>query len=203
MKILHIDSSSNLLENSHSRQLSAELVTQLLHANPEAKVDRLDVHKAQLAHIGTNIIEAWAPDGERDSALEALASRSKALVEQLKSADVLVIGSPMYNFSVPSTLKAWIDHVAIARQTFKYTDDGPVGLLEGKKAFIVLSSGGVYSKGPAASAEHLESYLRAVLAFMGITDVATVRAEGMASGPENAENAMQAARARIGELAKA
>ena len=131
--------------------------------------------------------------------LAETAARSKTLIDELKAADVLIIGSPMYNFTVPSTLKSWIDHVAIAGQTFQYTPTGPKGLLEGK-AYLALSSGGVYSQGPFSAVEHLGTYLIAILGFLGIKDVEVVRAEGVAYGPEQDEAAMASAHERIGML---
>lgn len=193
MNILHLDASASPHEESHTRRLSALLVDRL----KASAVVYHDLADMQLPHIGTNIRDAWVSEGERDSALDELAARSKKLIAELHAADIVVIGSPMYNFSVPSTLKAWIDHVAVARQTFRYTENGPEGLLEGKKAYLVLSSGGVYSEGPAASSDHVDTYLRTVLAFMGITDVTTIRAEGVALGPEQEKVAMQQASAKI------
>lgn len=128
--------------------------------------------------------------------------RSSMLVEELKAADTIVIGSPMYNFSVPSTLKSWIDHVAIARQTFRYTENGPEGLLTGKRAYLILSAGGVHSQPAQAESEFLDSYLRAVLRFLGITDVHTVWAEGTAMSPQASEAAMTSARDHIGGLVR-
>ena len=112
---------------------------------------------------------------------------------------MVVVGSPMYNFSVPSTLKAWIDHVAIAGQTFSYTADGARGLLTGK-AYLVLSSGGIYSQGPFASYDHLSTYLETIFRFLGIADVEIIRAEGIAYGPEQDQAAMAKAAAQIGSL---
>ena len=199
MNILHIDASASDAATSHSRRLSAELVNGLTAANPDASVVYRDVTIDPLPHVDTTIRQAWAPDGEKDASLTATAARSKVLVDELKAADVVVIGSPMYNFSVPSTLKAWIDHVAIAGQTFRYTPTGPEGLLTGK-AYLALSSGGVYSQGPFAAAEHLATYLTAILGFLGIRDVEVVRAEGVAYGPEQDEAAMTAAQERIDAL---
>ena len=135
----------------------------------------------------------------KDASLSATAARSKALVDELKAADVVVIGSPMYNFTVPSTLKSWIDHIAIAGQTFRYSPTGAEGLLNGK-AYLALSSGGVYSQGPFAAAEHLATYLTAILGFLGIRDVEVVRAEGIAYGPEQDKAAMASAKERIATL---
>lgn len=127
MHILHIDSSASDGVTSHSRRLSAELVEKLKAANAGATVTYRDVAKDRLPHVDMTIRQAWSPEGEKDSALSETAARTKAAVDELKAADVLVIGSPMYNFSVPSTLKSWIDHVVIAGQTFGYTESGPKG----------------------------------------------------------------------------
>nr|WP_174297140.1 FMN-dependent NADH-azoreductase [Sphingomonas bacterium] len=202
MKILHIDASASDGDASHSRRLSAELVEKLKAANPGASVVYRDVAAEQLPHVDMTIRQAWQPEGEKDSSLTATAKRSKELVDELKASDVVVIGSPMYNFTVPSTLKAWIDHVAIAGQTFQYTPTGPKGLLTGK-GYLALSSGGVYSQGPAAASEHLGTYLVAVLGFLGIGDVEIVRAEGVAFGPEQDQAAMASAKERIGTLVAA
>ncbi len=202
MNILHIDASASDAAASHSRRLSAELVDRLKGANPGASVIYRDVVADRLPHVDMTIRQAWMPEGQKDAALTATMNRSKELVDELKAADILVIGSPMYNFSVPSTLKAWIDHVSIAGQTFKYTASGAEGQLKGK-AYLVLSSGGVYSQGPFAVNEHLATYLKAILGFLGISDVEVVRAEGIAYGPEQDAAAMAAARTQIGTLAAA
>ena len=202
MNILHIDASASDAATSHSRRLSAELVEQLKAANPGASVTYRDVAADRLPHVDTTIREAWTPEGEGDAALADTAARSKRLVDELKAADVVVIGSPMYNFTVPSTLKAWIDHVAIAGQTFRFTSSGAEGLLSGK-AYLALSSGGIYSQGPFAGVEHLGTYLSAVLQFLGITPVEIVRAEGVAYGPEQDKAAMASAQERIAALAAA
>ena len=199
MNILHIDASASDAATSHSRRLSAELVAKLKAANPGATVAYRDLVVERLPHVDMTIRQAWMPDGEKAPALSQTMARSKQLVDELKAADTLVIGSPMYNFTVPSTLKAWIDHVAIAGQTFKYTPNGPQGLLAGK-AYLALSSGGIYSQGPFAANEHLATYLTAVLGFLGFRDIETVRAEGVAYGPDQDAAAMSAARTQIGTL---
>ena len=199
MNILHIDASASDAAASHSRRLSAALVERLKAANPDAAVVYRDVTVDTQPHVDLTIRQAWTPDGEGDASLAATAARSKALVDELKAADVVVIGSPMYNFTVPSTLKSWIDHVAIAGQTFRYSPTGAEGLLKGK-AYLALSSGGVYSQGPFAAAEHLATYLTAILGFMGIRDVEVVRAEGIAYGPEQDKAAMASAQERIDTL---
>ena len=202
MNILHLDASASDAATSHTRRLSAELVAKLKAANPGAQVTYRDLAAEPLPHVDMTIRQAWTPEGEKDASLAATAARSKAVIEELKAADILVIGSPMYNFTVPSTLKAWIDHVAIAGQTFKYSENGPKGLLTGK-AYLALSSGGIYSQGPYAPAEHLGSYLKSILGFLGIADVEIIRAEGVAYGPDKDKAAMEAAQERIGALVAA
>ena len=199
MNILHIDASASDAAASHSRRLSAELVDGLKAANPGASVVYRDLVVDRLPHVDMTIRQAWAPEGEKDASLTSTMARSRELVDELKAADVIVIGSPMYNFTVPSTLKAWIDHVAIAGQTFKYTATGPQGLLTGK-TYLALSSGGVYSQGPFVPNEHLATYLTALLGFLGISDIEVVRAEGVAYGPEQDAAAMSAARTQIEAL---
>ncbi len=199
MNILHIDASASDAATSHSRRLSSALVGKLKAANPAASVVYRDVAVDRLPHVDMTIRQAWMPEGEKDGLLTATATRSKAVVDELKAADILVIGSPMYNFSVPSTLKTWIDHIAIAGQTFQYTPSGAKGLLTGK-AYLALSSGGVYSEGPFAAVEHLATYLTAILGFLGISEVEVVRAEGVAYGPEQDRAAMASAHERIGTL---
>lgn len=202
MHILHIDSSASDSVTSHSRRLSAELVAKLRAANPGATVTYRDVAKDRLPHVDMTIRQAWTPDGAKDAAFSETAARSKAAVDELKAADVVVIGAPMYNFTVPSTLKSWIDHISIAGQTFQYTAEGPKGLLTGK-AYLALSSGGIYSQGSFAANEHLATYLTAILNFIGIKEVEVVRAEGVAYGPDQDKAAMASAQERIETLVAA
>jgi FMN-dependent NADH-azoreductase len=202
MNILHIDASASDSEASHTRRLSKELVERLKTNNPDATVVYRDLVVDQLPHVDMTIRHAWMPENSEDPAFAATLGRSKSLVEELKAADVLVIGSPMYNFTVPSTLKAWIDHVSIAGQTFSYTAEGPRGLLTGK-AYLVLSSGGVYSQGPFAANDHLATYLEAILRFLGISDIETIRAEGIAYGPDQDQAAMESASEQIDAVSAA
>ena len=120
-----------------------------------------------------------------------------ALVEELLAADVVVIGAPMYNFGISSQLKAWIDRIAVAGKTFRYTENGVEGLAKGKQVIIASSRGGVYVEGPFAAFDHQETYLRAVLGFIGVTDLTFVRAEGVAISPENKEQALKSAQSSI------
>ncbi|WP_294261971.1 FMN-dependent NADH-azoreductase [uncultured Sphingomonas sp.] len=200
MNILHIDASASDSTTSHTRRLSSELVTRLAAADPDATIVYRDLVANPLPHVDMAIRDAWTGEDSNDTKLAEAKSRSKALVDELKAADVVVIGSPMYNFTVPSTLKAWVDHVAIAGQTFSYTAEGPHGLLSGK-VYLVLSSGGIYSHGPFAAHDHLSTYLTAIFNFLGIQDVEVIRAEGVAYGPEQDRAAMASALQKIAAIA--
>ena len=140
------------------------------------------------------------PTEKRTVQQTAAASHADRLIEEVEAADVIVLAAPMYNFSVPSTLKAWIDHVARAGRTFNYTEKGPVGLLTGKKVFVVTARGGVYSEGPAKSFDFHEPYLRAVLGFLGLNDVTFVYVEGLAVSSDSATAGLAKARERIATL---
>jgi FMN-dependent NADH-azoreductase len=185
VKILHIDSSV-LGEASASRVLSREIVSRLKDQNPAAQVKYLDLAADSLPHLtGASLAKADQTEAARDA--EAMSD--------LLAADVIVVGAPMYNFSIPSQLKAWIDRVVVAGKTFRYTESGPEGLAKGKRAFIAVSRGSVYA--PGSPAEFAESYLKHVLGFIGITDVEFIRAEGLGLSPEHREKGMNAALATI------
>src|SRR3569833_2988561 len=172
MKVLHIDSSI-LGDNSASRVLSREIVAKLQAEHPEAEVQHVDLAASTLPHMS----------GRSLAQLDADESAQNAQVlSDFLAADVIVVGAPMYNFSIPSQLKAWIDRVVVAGKTFRYGANGAEGLVaKGKKVFIASSRGGFYQPGsPAAALEHHESYLKGVLAFIGLDDVTVGRAEGIA-----------------------
>ena len=202
MTILHIDSSI-LGDYSVSRVLSAAIVASQQALRPDAKVVYRDLAKDESRHLSGAHLAAFQGAAVTDAALGADLAAGAAYIDDLFAADVIVIGAPMYNFSIPSQLKAWIDRVCVAGKTFKYGPNGPEGLLpSGKKAFIGVSRGGVYSGGgPAAFLEHQESYLKGVLGFIGVADVTVVRAEGLNLGPEAKEAAISDAKARIAALA--
>ncbi|MCP8895525.1 FMN-dependent NADH-azoreductase [Shinella daejeonensis] len=179
MKTLHIDSGI-LGENSVSRRLTAAAVAQLRAENSEMTVLYRDLVARPLAHLsGTHLAAANAPAAEVDADTAADVAESHAVLEEFLAADTIVIGAPMYNFSLPSQLKAWIDRIAVAGKTFRYTADGPEGLAKGKRVIILSTRGGLYSVGPASAMDHQESYLRTVFGFIGIDDVQIVRAEGL------------------------
>lgn len=178
-QILMIESSPRGTESA-SRQLTRSLRERLEAAHPEAKFLERDLTANPLPHLDHPTIKAiFAKDqAETASAKEAL-RLSDDLTEELLSSDLLVLASPMWNFGLPSSLKAWIDHIVRPGKTFRYTGDGAEGLARGKKAILVLSSGGVFSAGPWKAWDTVEPYLKLILGFIGITDVQTVRAEGM------------------------
>jgi FMN-dependent NADH-azoreductase len=194
MKLLHIDSSI-LGENSVSRQLTLSIVNKLKQDNPALITTYRDLAEQPLEHLSAaHLVGA---ENASDALKQDLENGAAALDEFL-GADILVIGAPMYNFSVSSQLKAWIDRVAVAGKTFRYTEKGPEGLAGGKQVFIVSSRGGIYSEGsPQALVDHQEPFLRAVLNFMGITDINYIRAEGVAMGPDHRQKALDNAQQTI------
>jgi FMN-dependent NADH-azoreductase len=201
MQLLHIDSSV-LGTNSASRALSAEIVVKQIALHPGINVVRRDLAADAASHLSSAHLAAWQGAAIEDDDLGADLAKGGAYLEELLAADIIVIGAPMYNFSIPSQLKAWIDRVVVAGKTFRYGANGAEGLLKNKKVFIASSRGNVYAAGsPAAAFEHHESYLTGVLSFIGLTDVTIVRAEGLAFGPEAKEAAMLKARANIAAMA--
>jgi FMN-dependent NADH-azoreductase len=190
--LLHIDSGL-FSDASQSNQLSQTFVAEFQQANPETRVIRRDLAASALPHLDAGIVSAFmTPAADRDAGQQEAAARSDQAIAELQQADVLVIGLPMYNFSLPSTLKAWIDHVARAGITFRYTDSGPEGLLQGKQAFILAARGGLYRDN---GNDHQIPYIKQILAFMGITDVTVIDAEGLNLGEEPKQQALNGARA--------
>ena len=185
MQLLHIDSAITGAQ-SVSRQLTAQTVDAWRASHPQVHVQYLDLAADAPAHYTA---DAMAPRTGQTAELSAAQQRENAvserLVSQFLAADVVVIGAPMYTFSIPSQLKAWIDRIAQPRRTFQYTAQGVEGLAKGKTVVIVSSRGGVYSTSEGGRAmEHQESYLRTVMGFFGVTDVRVVRAEGVGQGEE-------------------
>lgn len=197
MQLLHIDSAITG-DQSVSRQLTAGTVAAWVAAHPGTKVQHLDLAADVVPHLSADALgfrtgQAAATEVQRQE--NAL---SEALVSQFLAADVVVIGAPLYNFSVPTQLKAWIDRIAQVGRTFTYTDKGPQGLAGGKTVIVALTRGGVYSTSEGGRAmEHQESYLQTVLGFLGITDVRFVRAEGVAMGPDAKAQALTVAEGEI------
>jgi FMN-dependent NADH-azoreductase len=201
MNILHLDSSI-LGTHSVSRQLTAEVVQQLRAADASAGVTYRDLAADPVPVSDAALLAArTTPAAQRSADQAARVQRADAVVAELLAADVLVIGAPMYNFSIPSQLKAWIDLVSVAGVTFRYGPDGAEGLLTGKRAVIVATAGGQHAGRPSGRAH--ADYLQLLLAFLGVTDVRVISAEGLAMGPGVREPALASARTRVAEIAAA
>ncbi|QWF17018.1 FMN-dependent NADH-azoreductase [Lysobacter capsici] len=197
MNILHIDSSI-LEDQSVSRKLSAAIVAKLTAMEPAARVVYRDLNRSPLPQLST--ANAMA----RNPAAPAETDEVRALhlaLAQVLDADTLVIGAPMYNFSVPAPLKSWLDALAIPGKTFSYETGVPQGLLGAKRVIVASSRGGIYApQSPMAALEHHESYLRAFFGFLGVTRLEFVRAEGMNMGAEHAQNAVAGALEQVAQL---
>ncbi|QQN61885.1 FMN-dependent NADH-azoreductase [Bradyrhizobium diazoefficiens] len=192
MKLLHLDSSV-LGPHSVSRQVSAAIVDRLRQATPSLDLVYRDLTQIPLAHLSGSHLAA-AQGAPAPAELGPDLAASAAVLDEFLAADIVVIGAPMYNFTIPSQLKAWIDRVLVAGKTFKYGANGPEGLAGGKRVIVAISRGGYYGPGtPAASLEHLETYLRGVFAFMGITSPEFIVADGIQVGPEHREKALAGA----------
>jgi FMN-dependent NADH-azoreductase len=187
MKLLHIDASA-LGDHSVSRTLSAAIVARFQAAGPDMDVEHLDLDASPLPHL-TAASLAGADPVEAD--------RARAVLDGFLAADVIVIGVPMYNFGIPSTLKAWIDRIAVAGRTFRYTANGAEGLAGGKRVILAIAQGGVHA--PGSACDFQESYLRFLFGFLGIQDIEVVRAQGVNLSPETREKAMNDALAALPE----
>jgi FMN-dependent NADH-azoreductase len=202
MKILHIDSSP-LADASVSRLLTKSIVTALTETHPGLEATHLDLAETPPPPLTGELIQVvkFRNLDTLNAAQREELARTDHLVDQFLAADVVVIGAPMYNFSLPTQLKAWIDRVSQAGRTFRYTETGPVGLAGGRKVIIASARGGLYAGTPyEAALDHQEAYLRAVLGFWGVTDIAVIRAEGVAMGPEARAKALEAAEREIATL---
>ena len=200
MQLLHVDSSI-LGGNSVSRTLSAEIVEREKAQSPGLQVVYRDLAERPLQHIsGSHLSAAQAEFVKLPSALQQDLEQGQAALDEFLAADIVVIGAPMYNFSIPSQLKAWIDRLAVAGKTFRYGAAGPEGLAGGKKVIIASSRGGMYGEDtPTAGLDHQEKYLASVFHFFGITDITFIRAEGLAITDQRGR-AMQSARQAIATL---
>jgi FMN-dependent NADH-azoreductase len=198
MKLLHIDSSI-LGTHSATRELGAALVSSWRRRQPNLEVQHVDLAREPLGDMtGALIAARSAPPVAASAELQLGIERSERALADFLAADVIVVGAPMYNFSVPTQLKAWIDRIAVAGKTFRYTEKGPEGLARGKKIIVVSARGGMYGAGsPAAALDFQENYLRGVFAFLGVTDVEFVRAEGLNFGPAQREQSMAEAHGAI------
>lgn len=201
MKLLHVDSSI-LGTGSVSRQLTAEVVAEWLKNYPDTTVEYLDLAMDAPSHFGADGLDikfgAQASPTEAQRYENAVSER---LLTQFLESDIVVVGAPLYNFNIPTQLKAWIDRLAQPGRTFKYTDNGSVGLVPDKTVIVVSSRGGIYSTSESGRAmEHQESYLKVIFGFFGITDLRIVRAEGTAMGEGPKAAALRSARADIAHI---
>ena len=195
MNILHVTSSGRG-SVSYSNRVAANVLNELTARNPGATVTVRDLARDPLPHIGDDFVAATrSAAGPQTGEQRALLARSDELVDELLAADVIVIAAPMINFTIPSNLKAWIDYVARAGRTFRYSEKGPEGLVTGKQVIIVPARGGIYAAGNAMDFQ--VPYLKSVLGFLGMTDVEVLEVEGTAYGPDAAENAVTAATAKL------
>jgi FMN-dependent NADH-azoreductase len=200
MKLLHLDSSI-LGGNSASRQLSAATVTQLIKATPGLDVVYRDLAGEPLSHLSGEHLAATQGAVPESPAMQKDVTASQAALDEFLSADIVVIGAPMYNFTIPSQLKAWIDRIVAAGKTFRYGPAGVEGLAGNKRVIIAISRGGFYGAGtPAAALEHVETYLRGVFGFIGVTNIEIVAAEGLKVSPEQREKSIHDALQVISEL---
>jgi len=178
-QILIVESSPRGLESA-SRKLTEKLRQRLKAQYPNARFIERDLVKDQIPHLDQLTLKALSTkDPSEAESLKEFARLSDRLIDELQTSDLVVIASPMWNFGIPSSLKAWIDQVVRAGKTFRYVPDGVEGLAKGKRAILALASGGVFTEGPWMPWDSVEPYLRQILSFIGINDVQTVRAQGM------------------------
>jgi FMN-dependent NADH-azoreductase len=193
MKLLHVDASI-LGASSASRQLSSAVVERLRRATPDLQITYRDLAADPLWHLsGAHLAAAQGASSESAELRQDVAT-GRAVLDEFLAADIVVIGAPMYNFTIPSQLKAWIDRIVVAGKTFRYGASGPEGLAGNKRVVIAISRGGLYGPGaPAAALEHLESYLRGIFSFIGVRDPEFIIAEGLLLGPQQREKSIQSA----------
>lgn len=188
--ILHIISSPRG-ENSFSVKLGNAIVEKIEAANPGSTVKVTDLTTSALPHISaSHLASFFTPEEQRTPDNKEIIRESEEAIADIQNADIIVIGTPLYNFGIPSTLKAWIDHIMRSGITFRYSENGPEGLLKNKKLYIAMASGGIYSEGPTALYDFATPYLKGVFAFLGITDIEIYRVEGT-SVPDVMEHALE------------
>jgi FMN-dependent NADH-azoreductase len=197
-RVLVIESSARQ-QGSVSRELTQQFIANWQAAHPADQIQIRDVAAEPVPHLDATLLGGWmTPSEQQTEAEKAALALSNQLTDELLAADVLVLAAPMYNFAIPSTLKAWLDHVLRAGVTFKYTETGPQGLLTGKRAFVLTARGGIYA---GSGLDHQEPYLRQALAFIGIHDVQFIHAEGLNLGAEFSEKGLAQAKAKLAEVA--
>jgi FMN-dependent NADH-azoreductase len=195
-------SSSLSGDASQSRLIASEFIDRWREFRPGTTVVERELTADSIPHLSLAAFTAsMTPADTRDGAERQASALADTLIEEVEAADVIVLTAPMYNFSIPSTLKAWIDHITRAGRTFSYGAAGAKGLLKGRKVFIITGRGGIYSNdSPAKGMDFQEPYLRAMLGFLGLTDVTFIRVEGLNISPEAAASGIERARKAIGAL---
>ncbi|MCF6137501.1 FMN-dependent NADH-azoreductase [Pseudalkalibacillus berkeleyi] len=198
-EVLYITANPKSVEESLGLAVGEEFIQAYREENPEDEIIRLDLYDYDIPYIDTDVFNGWGKlqQGQEFDLLspdeQDKVRRINVLTEQFKNADKYVFVTPLWNFSVPPKMKAYIDTVSIAGSTFKYTENGPVGLLEGKKALHIQARGGIYSEGPAADLEMGDRYIKAVMGFLGVTDTDSIIIEGHAFMPDKLEEIKGAA----------
>ena len=193
MKLLHIDSSV-LGPHSVSRQVSAAIVDRLRQTTPGLDIVYRDLTATPLSHLSGLHLAAAQGAVQPDASLQQDLANGQAVLDEFLAADIVVLGAPMYNFTIPSQLKAWIDRIVVAGKTFTYGANGPQGLAGNKRVIVAISRGGFYGADtPMAALEHLETYLRGVFGFIGVTNLELISADGIQIGPEYREKALASA----------
>jgi len=201
MKNILLIQSSPSGSKSYSQRVAESIVNEIKDRYPGTKITFRHLAEDPLPHVGPAFVSALSAKPEELTAAESKAlALSDALIEELRTADIIVLAAPMHNFGIPSTLKAWIDHVVRAGRTFTYSQGKPDGLLKDKRLILVLASGGIYSDGPMKQLDFTEPYLRTVLGFVGLSDIEVVRVEGVAMSTIGAEKAVATATAHSREI---
>ncbi|GGE06645.1 FMN-dependent NADH-azoreductase 2 [Marinithermofilum abyssi] len=207
-KVLYITANPKTEDQSYSLSIGKAFIDAYRQANPQDEIIELNLYQTDIPYIDTDVFSGWGKL-QQGTAFDQLSADEKKkvsaierLTEQFIDADKYVFVTPMWNFSIPPKMKAYIDTICIAGKTFKYTEEGPVGLMTGKKAVHIQARGGIYSEGPAKEMEFGDRYIRTVLNFIGITDVESIIAEGMNQMPDQAENIKAKAMERAREAAK-
>ncbi|MBD0725847.1 hypothetical protein B6A10_11705 [Flavobacterium sp. L1I52] len=196
MKVLQIKTSLNG-DNSMSNKLSNAIVDEIKKKHSSVQLTERNLAKKNLPHFSLQHFEAFSNNPEMDvQEKEKIIKISDELINEIEQAEIIVIGVPVYNLTIPSTLKSWIDFITRAQKTFRYTTEGPIGLITDKKVYIAISSGGIYSDGSRKSQDFTEPYLRTILGFLGINDITTIRVEGL-SIPDINDTAFSKALQRI------
>ena len=197
MATIQVIESSARQQGSVSRELTEQFIATWQAAHPADQIKVRDLAVDQVPHLDANLLGGWMTPVEQQSEAEKAAlALSNQLTDEVLAADVLVLAAPMYNFAIPSTLKAWLDHVLRAGVTFKYTETGPQGLLSGKRAFVLTARGGIYA---GSNQDHQEPYLRQALAFIGIHDVSFIHAEGLNLGGDFLQKGLNQAKAQLAQ----